>query len=71
MDRSAGSAFNPTNGWRTGATPDATKCFSGQFSSRALQARVRQLACVSSPDMSEEPSWSVTCEKWKDANSRN
>ena len=27
--------------------------------------------CVSSPDMSGEPSWSVTCEKWKDANSWN
>ena len=61
----------PTNGWRTGAAPGATKCLSGQFLSRALQARGGRLACVSSPDMSEEPSWSVTCEKWKDANSRN
>ena len=34
----------------------ATKCLSGQFLSRALQARPRRLACVSSPDMSEEPS---------------
>ena len=61
----------PTNGWRTGAAPDATKCLSGQFLSRALQARVRRMACVSSPETSGEPSWSATCEKWKDANSRN
>ena len=40
-------------------------------SSRALQERVRRMACVSSPDMSGESSWSVTCEKWKDANSWN
>ena len=52
-----------TNGWRTGAAPGATKCLSGQFSSRALQAGVRPMPCVSSPDMSGEPSWSVTCEK--------
>ena len=58
----------PTNGWRTVAAPDATKCLSWQFLSRALQARVRRMACVSSPDMSGEPSWSVTCENWKDAN---
>ena len=55
----------------TSVAPDATKCLSEQFLSRALQARVRRLACVSSLDMSEEPSWSVTCEKWKSANSRN
>ena len=61
----------PMNGWRTGAAPDATKCFSGQFLSRALQARVRRMACVSSSAVSGEPSWSVTCEKWKDANSWN
>ena len=48
----------------------ATKCLSGQFLSRALQARGRRLACIS-PDMSGEPSWSVTCEKWKVANSWN
>ena len=59
----------PTNGWRTGAAPDATKCLSGQFLSRALQARVRRMACVSSSAVSGEPSWSVTCEKWQDANS--
>ena len=59
----------PTNGWRTGAAPDATKCLSGQFLSRALQAWVRRMVCVSSLDMSGEPSWSVTCEKWKDASS--
>ena len=55
----------PTNGWKTGAVPGATKCLSGQFLSRTL------LACVSLPDMSEEPCWSVTREKWKNANSRN
>ena len=32
-------------------------------------ARVRRMACVSSSAMSGEPSWSMTCEKWKDANS--
>ena len=61
----------PTNGWRTGAAPGATKCLSGQFLPRALKARGRRLACVSLPAVSGEPSWSVTCEKWKDANSRN
>ena len=56
----------PTNGWRTGVAPGATKCLSGQFVSRALQARVGLQACVSSPDMSGEPSWSVTDElKWR------
>ena len=56
---------NSTNGWRTGAAPGATKCLCGQFLSRALQARGSRLARVSSPDISGEPSWSVTCEKWK------
>ena len=37
----------------------------------ALQARVRRMACVSSSAVSGEPSWSVTCEQWKDANSWN
>ena len=56
---------------RTGAALGATKCLSGQFLSRALQARVRRMACVSSSAVSGETSWSVTCEKWKDANSWN
>ena len=59
---------NSTNGWRTGAAPGATKCLSGQFLSRALQARVRRMACVASSAVPGEPSWSVTCDKWKDAN---
>ena len=46
----------PTNGWRTGAAPGATKCLSGQFLSRTLQARRILLACVSLPDMTVEPS---------------
>ena len=41
----------PTNGGRTRAAPDATKCLSGQFSSRALQAGVRLQACVSSKNL--------------------
>ena len=61
----------PTNGFRTGAAPDGKKCLIGQFLSRALQARVRRMPYVSSSAMSEEPSWSVTREKWKNANSRN
>ena len=55
----------PMNGWRTESAPDATKCLSGQLLSRAL------LACVSSSAVSGDPSWSMTCEKWKNANSRN
>ena len=36
QDRPFPSFSRPTNGWRTGAAPDATKCLSGQFSSRVL-----------------------------------
>ena len=61
--------LQPRRAWA--AAPGATKCLSGQFLSRALQARVRRMACVSSSAVSEEPSWSVTREKWKNANSRN
>ena len=41
----------------------------GSFCHGPLQARVRRMACVSSSAVSGEPSWSVTCKKWKDAHS--
>ena len=47
----------PSHEW-LGAAPDAKKWLIGQFLSRALQARVRRMSYVSSPDMSGEPSWS-------------